>query len=249
MFKKSIVVIALTLSSLVAGTINIALSANVSYAIDSLKEEFHKAYPDTKVRVTLGSSGKLTAQIKHGAPYDVFLSANMLYPSLLYKEGQAITKPVIYAKGSLVLLSRKDRDFKDGLVTILNNKIRRIAIANPKTAPYGKATFTALKNAKLYNDSRKKFIYAESASQTLSYTMSVTDVGFVAKSSLFKSQLLGLKEGINWIDVDATLYKPIEQGIVLLKHSKNAKESRAFYDFILSEKAKNILKEYGYIVR
>jgi len=249
MLKKTIVIIGLSLSLLEAGTINVALSANVSYAMDSLKAEFHKSYPNTDVRVTLGSSGKLTAQIKNGAPYDIFLSANMFYPSTLYKEKIAITKPSIYAKGSLVLLSRKNRDFKKGLKIILEKSIKRIAIANPKTAPYGKASFIALQNANLYKRVKKKLIYAESASQTLSYTMRVTDVGFVAKSSLFTPKLAMLEKKFHWVDVNTSLYKPIEQGIVLLKHSHNKKESRAFYDFILSFKAKEIFKKYGYIVK
>jgi molybdate transport system substrate-binding protein len=122
-------------SSLYAGDINIAVAANVSYAIDTLKKEFNKIYPNTKIRVTLGGSGKLTAQIKNGAPYDIFMSANMRYPNALYKDKIAITKPIIYAQGSLAYLSNKKQDFSQGINLILNKKIRKIAIANPKTAP------------------------------------------------------------------------------------------------------------------
>ncbi|MEE8589116.1 MAG: substrate-binding domain-containing protein, partial [Sulfurimonadaceae bacterium] len=83
-------------AALAAGEINIAVAANVSYAIDELKAEFAKSNPDTKVRVTLGGSGKLTAQIKNGAPYGLFMSANMKYPQALYDDKIAITKPVVY---------------------------------------------------------------------------------------------------------------------------------------------------------
>ncbi|MEA3228831.1 MAG: molybdate ABC transporter substrate-binding protein [Campylobacterota bacterium] len=248
MIKKIILVSLLSVVSLFAGTINIAVAANVSYAIDSLKEEFKKSNPDTKIRVTLGSSGKLTAQINHGAPYDLFISANMRYPNTLYAKNMAITKPLIYARGSLALVSRKSFDFSNGMKILEDKKVKRIAIANPKTAPYGKAAIQAIKNAKLFDTLKRKFIYAESASQTLSYTMTATDIGFVAKSSLFSKQLSHLKKDKNWIDVNSSLYTPIEQGIVMLKHSKNSEEARNFYNFILSEDAKKIFKEYGYIV-
>ena len=137
MFKKVLVGSLLFTSFLFSSTINIAVAANVSYAIDDLKKEFNKQYPKTKVRVTLGSSGKLTAQIKNGAPYTLFMSANMNYPQYLYKEGIAITKPVIYAKGGLAILSNKKQDFTQGIKLVENKKIKKIAVANPKTAPYG----------------------------------------------------------------------------------------------------------------
>ncbi len=108
---KSILLLILTALFLQAKTITIAVAANVSYAIEELKTEFHQLHPDIKVRVILGSSGKLTAQIKNGAPYGLFMSANMKYPQALYKEKMAITKPVVYTQGALAYLSIKKRDF------------------------------------------------------------------------------------------------------------------------------------------
>ena len=103
--KKILILITLLGTWAFAGAINIAVAANVSYAINDLKKEFNKIYPNTKVNVTLGSSGKLTAQIKHGAPYQLFMSANMKYPNTLYNDKIAITKPIVYAQGSLAILS------------------------------------------------------------------------------------------------------------------------------------------------
>ncbi|MCK4440390.1 MAG: molybdate ABC transporter substrate-binding protein, partial [Sulfurovaceae bacterium] len=150
-------------------TIKVAVAANVSYAINDLKKEFNKLHPDTKVEITLGSTGKLTAQIKNKAPYQIFMGANMLYPQTLYKEGFAITRPLVYAQGSLAYLSRTKRDFSKGIELVKDDNIKKIAVANPKTAPYGIATAEALKNAKLYNDIKSKFIYGESISQTVTY--------------------------------------------------------------------------------
>ncbi|MBN2781913.1 MAG: molybdate ABC transporter substrate-binding protein [Campylobacterales bacterium] len=228
-----------------ADSINVAVAANVSYAMDDLKKEFNKMHPDTDVKVTLGSSGKLTAQIKNGAPYDLFMSANMKYPNALLEDKIAVTKPVVYAKGSLAILSVRGRDFSKGLELLTDGSIKKIAIANPKTAPYGKAAFEAVKNCKLENELQNKWVYGESISQTVAYTMTAADVGFIAKSSLYSPKMSHFKEGVNWVDVDAKLYTPIEQGIVALKDKKEVME---FYDFILSDKAKEIFKNYGYLV-
>ena len=100
----------MSLANLSAGEISIAVAANVSYAIEPLIKEFKNTYPETHIQVILGSSGKLTAQIRHGAPYDILLSANMKYPDALYKDNMTVTEPVIYAQGALAILSVKERN-------------------------------------------------------------------------------------------------------------------------------------------
>ncbi len=247
MFRKILLSISLSIF-LFGSNINIAVASNVSYAINSLIKEFNQTYPNIKVNPTIGSSGKLTLQIKYGARYDIFISANMLYPNSLYKEHIAITKPIIYAKGSLVLLSTKNRDFIDGVDILKSNQIKKIAIANPKTAPYGKATDEVLKNTNLYKQISSKLIYGESISQTLRYTISACDIGFVAKSLLFSKSMRRYKKDINYIDIPLNLYTPISQGIVLLKRAKSNNDAKLFYNFMLSKKAKNILKDFGYII-
>ncbi len=246
---KKLLILLLFSLALLAGEIKIALAANVSYAIDDLKKAFNKIYPDIKVEVIIGSSGKLFAQIKHSAPYMIFMSANMDYPNALYRDKIAITKPKIYAKGVIALLSSKKREFKKGINLLISNSIKKIAIANPKTAPYGKATIEALKNAKIYDRVKNKFVFGESISQTLSYTIRVTDIGIVAKSALFNPKLKNFKEGSNWIEINPKLYTPINQGIVITKAGENNREVEAFYNFILSREAKEIFKKYGYLIK
>lgn len=235
--------------SLFAGQINIAVAANVSYAIGDLIKEFNKTNPDTEVLVTLGSSGKLTAQIKNGAPYHLFMAANMKFPKSLYDDNMAITKPIVYAQGSLAILSAKEVNFEKGIDVITQKQISKIAIANPKTAPYGAAAVEAIKNAKLYDSVESKFVYAESISQAVSYAITAADIGFIAKSSLYSDKMSMYKENINWVSVDSSLYTPIDQGIVLTSVAKENTEAKAFYEFILSQKAKEIFKEYGYLVK
>lgn len=231
-----------------AGEINVAVAANVSYAMDELKAEFAKTNPNTKVQVTLGSSGKLTAQITNGAPYGLFMSANMAFPHALYENKIATTKPVVYAQGALAYLSAKKLDFTQGIGLLHSKNIQKIAIANPKTAPYGKAAQGAMQKAGLYEEVKSKFVYAESISQVVTYAVSAADIGFIAKSSLYSENMKMYKENVNWADVDTTLYTPIKQGIVLLKNGADNAEYKAFYDFILGQKAKEIFKKYGYIV-
>jgi len=240
---KKLLLTILLLNILYAKEITIAVAANVSYAIVPLIKAFHHTYPSIKVQTVLGSSGKLTAQISHGAPYDLFLSANMKYPKDLYRIGLAKTKPVIYAQGALALLSTKHYDLSKGLSLLLDKSISKIAIANPKTAPYGVAAVEALENATLYEALKFKFVYGESISQTLTYATRVADIGIVAKSSLFSPQLREYKKDEYWIDIPTSLYTPIAQGMILLN---TRSESKSFYDFLFSSKAKEIFRSYGY---
>ena len=106
----------------------------------------------------------------------------------------------------------------------------------------------ALTNAKLLSKVEKKLVYAESISQTVSYTIAATELGFIAKSSLFSNKMKKYRKNINWIDVNPKLYTPINQGIIILKNTKKIEEARAFYNFILSNEAKKIFKEFGYLI-
>jgi molybdate transport system substrate-binding protein len=246
---KSIVLsILLSFATASAGEISIAVAANVSYAIEALKKEFNVLHPETKVEVILGSSGKLTAQIKHGAPYSLFMSANMKYPETLYSENLAATKPVVYAQGALAFLSQKERIYDTNMTVLKSEDIKRIAIANPQTAPYGVAAVEALKNAGIFEELKEKFVYGESISQTVTYAMSAADIGLIAKSSLFSPRMSHFKESIHWSDVNETFYTPIDQGMVILKKGEGNLEVKAFYDFMLSEKAREVLKNFGYKV-
>ncbi|PHS58702.1 MAG: molybdate ABC transporter substrate-binding protein [Sulfurimonas sp.] len=248
MLKKLFLYSLIISTSLYGTSINVAVAANVSYAIDKLKKEFKLLHPNTRVKIILASSGALTAQIKHGAPYQIFMSANMKYPEALYSDKIAITKPLIYAKGSLAYFSTKKLNYSLGMNLLKEDSISKIAIANPKTAPYGKAAYEAIKKFGILDEVKNKFVYAQSISQTVSYIITATDIGFIAKSSLYSPHMKKYKKDINWIDVDTKLYKTINQGIVILNNAKDNNDAKKFYDFILSDKAKKIFKDFGYIV-
>jgi len=231
-----------------ASTINIAVAANVSYAIEELKTTFSQANPEININVILGSSGKLTAQISHGAPYGLFMSANMLYPQRLYEQRIALTEPRVYAKGTLALFSTKPQDFSQGLKLLTSTNIQKIAIANPKTAPYGKAAFEALQHVKLFKQLKPKLIYGESISQTLSYLINAADIGLVATSSLYSATMSQYKKERHWVLVNTSLYAPLEQGVVLLQPAKDERAYKLFYEFLFSQDAQKIFKKYGYLL-
>lgn len=247
--RSVLVVLAVFLTSVVeAGTVRIALAANVSYAMPSLKVAFAKRHPDTNIQITVSGSGKLATQIRNGAPYDLFLSANIAYPQALFDAGLATQKPVVYVQGALVYLSNTPRDFSKGMHLLLSPMIHTIAVANPKTAPYGKAAFEALEKAGLLTRLRPKLVFGESIAQTVAYATHAADIGLVAKSALFAPQMQGYKRGAHWSDVDPTLYHPIDQGMILLKSSTDKTEAKAFYDFLLGKEARDIFVQFGYRV-
>ncbi len=234
---RSVVLFVLWSLLLQAGTIHVAVAANVGFVMPELLQSFAKVAPNTHVEVSLGSSGKLAAQIKRGAPYDLFLSADMYYPRALYEKNLALTRPLVYAKGALVLFSKKIKKLSE------ISEASRIAIANPKTAPYGKAAVEVLKNLGLYDKLKERLIYGESVAQTTSYALRAADVGFVAKSAMYSKAMGKLKE--HFIPIDPALYHPIEQGVVMLKANSDA---NAFFVFLFSKEAVAIFKKYGYIV-
>jgi molybdate transport system substrate-binding protein len=203
--------------------IRVASAGNVAFAIRDLAKEFKK---ETGINVVpiIASSGKLTAMIEKKAPFDIFMSADMKYPEYLYQRHLS-SKPKVYAKGKLVFFSK-------GLDIL---QCKKIAIANPKTAPYGKATIEYLKNMHLYDKVKNRLVIAPNISSAFSYAMKVTDCGFVAKSLVF-----------NYPYEDLELkYTPIKQGVVKLN---NKPQTNQFFNFIFSKKAQQILEKYGYDV-
>jgi len=229
-----------------ATKLNIAVAANMQFAMKVLAKTFTKK-TNILCNLIISSSGKLTAQIKAGAPYNVFISANMKYPNDLFKSGFATKAPVIYAYGKLVMWSMVEGIHPS--IALLNNKqIKHIALANPKMAPYGIATIAVLKHYHLYNSLKTKLVFGENISQTNQFIISKSSaIGFTSKSVVLSPQMKG--KG-NWIAVDESVYTPIAQGVVVLKHHRTElKNSKKFYDFLLSAEAKKILKNFGYSVK
>lgn len=222
--------------------LNIATAANMQYVMHELTAEFTKQ-ESVACNLVVSSSGKLTAQIKEGAPYHIFLSADMKYPEEIFNSGFATTKPEIYAYGKLILLScgnNQQPTFK----TLLHTQ--NIAIANPKTAPYGKAAIEVLQQNGLMSEVNDKLVYGESVAQTNQFILSQSaQAGFTSIGVLGAP---GVKEKCSWMEINPASYTAITQGVVLLKTDHLAKEAKLFYTFLFSEKARQILKKHGYNV-
>ncbi len=228
-----------------AQPLRIAVAANAQFVSEKLKDAFTKETGIT-TELTVSSSGKLTAQIEQGAPFDVFLSADMKYPEELFSKGFATAKPQVYAYGTLVMWTLKNIDLTKGLNALLSTGVQKIAIANPKLAPYGEATIQALTKQALLEKVQPRIVYGESISQVNQYLLTgAADIAFTAKSVVLDSAVSGKGK---WAEVSNKLYNPIAQGAVIIKSSgaTNSAGAAAFYSFLFSKKAKAIFKKYGY---
>ena len=221
----------------------IATAANMQFAMKELITVFTNE-TGIKCESIISSSGKLTAQIKEGAPYDIFVSANMKYPNELNISGFSSKKPKVYALGKLVLWTMID-SLKPSINLLLNKNVKHIASANPKIAPYGIPTEQVLKYYKLFNKIEHKLVYGESIAQTNQFiTTMAAEIGFTAKSVVLSPNMKG--KG-NWIDINENAYTPIEQGVLILKKGPSSnKKKELFYKFLFSNKGKAILNNFGY---
>ena len=230
-----------------AEPLTVAVAANVKFAFAELQQAFTQQ-TGIAVKSVFGSSGKLTAQIENGAPFDVFLSANMKYPAALHRDGFAITRPQVYANGVLVLWTMNPLDLGKGIQVLNDPAVQKIAVANPRLAPYGREAINALKHFKLYSALESKLIYGENISQVSQYINSkAADIGFTAKSVVLAPQIAGQGK---WIELPKDSYHPIAQGVVILKHAgqANSENAQRFLKFLSSPAARGIFEKYGYLL-
>jgi len=234
----------------VTDKITVAAAANLASVTDALKGAFTAKYPKASVEFVFGASGALTTQIQNGGPFQLFLSADVDFPSKIHADGLAAGAPVIYATGKLIVLSVKPVDFSKGLQVLADSGVSQFAIANPDIAPYGKAAREALMKAGLWETVKNKVVMAQSISQALQFTTAATGIGFVNKSALFTKDLAQYadKEGVNWYQVDERSYEPIHQAYVVLKSAAANPTSLAFADFLISTEARAIFTKAGYAV-
>jgi molybdate transport system substrate-binding protein len=227
-----------------AKPVQVAVAANFSKTMQSLVTEFEKNY-DYQIALSFGSSGKFYAQIKQGAPYELFFSADQAKPEVLQQEGLVVAgSRFTYAIGRLVVWTVRP-DFANKIeIKLKYGAFNKLAIANPKLAPYGAATLQVLSHLGLIDDTQARWVRGENIAQTYQFVHSGNaDLGFVALS-----QLLGRKnmiEGFYWLVPD-NMHQPIKQDVVLLKRAAQSQGAKTFLDFIHTEKAQTIIAEYGY---
>jgi len=246
-FLKQLLLAGLMLVSSLAQAepLTVAIAANLKYVFDDLAAEFKKE-TGIEAQSALGASGKMATQIRNGAPFDVFMSADMEFPEGLYKDGYAVTQPKPFAYGLLVLWTQKDVDLAKGVAGLADASVGKVAIANPKVAPFGRQSLKAMEYYKVRATVEPKLVYGESITQVSQYVDSkAADVGFSAKSIVVAPETVGKGK---WVEVPAESYEPIAQGIVILKRGSqvNGDAARKFYGFVQSEKARAIFAKNGY---
>ncbi|MFO0700558.1 MAG: molybdate ABC transporter substrate-binding protein [Nitrospira sp.] len=237
------VIVAMTVPPAFAEPVLVAVAANFIPPFREIATEFEKTTGHT-VRVAAGSSGTFYSQIKNGAPFDVFFSADMERPKLLEDEGLGVKDSrFTYAVGRLVLWS-PSADFIKGEETLRSNKFKRLAIANPKTAPYGLAAMQAMQRLGLWESAQPKLVMGENLGQTMGFIESGNaDLGFVARSQVLDPKIKG--QGSRW-DVPSQLHEPINQDAILLTKGKDNRAATTLMEFARSPQARNIIARYGY---
>lgn len=238
--------VGINIAGVSAEELHVAVAANFIKPIKSIKSLFEKE-SGHHVIVSTGSTGQLYAQIKNGAPSEVFLAADRKRPKQLINEGLAVNGSLFtYAVGQLVLWSSQaDRVDQTGQV-LNHDKFKHLAIANPQTAPYGAAAKQVLEKRGLWESLQNKIVQGNNITQT--YQLIATgnaELGFIALSQ-YKA-IVEKSSGSHWL-VDQTLYDPIQQGAVLLKEGENQLAAQAFIEFLQSPPARRIIEEFGYVV-
>jgi molybdate transport system substrate-binding protein len=231
---------------LLAQDLKVAAAANVRFALEEIEKAF-EAKTKLWVDINYSSSGKLSTQIIQGAPFDVFVSADEEYPAALQKAGSSANSPRVYAEGTLVLwTAQTGLPLKTGAKILLDARVKKIALANPKTAPYGRAALEWLRKKGLLSKIEDKLVYGESIAQTTQYILAgACELGLTAKSMVLAEEMRG--KG-TWLEIDSKYHEPIRQAAVITSYGQkhHAAASQQFFDFLFSGEAKRIWKKYGY---
>ena len=229
-----------------AEKITVAAAADLKFAMDEIVTGFNKSHSGHEVEVIYGSSGKFHTQIQQGAPFDLFFSADIGFPRELVKQGLAASEVKPYAVGRIVLWSNSMDASKMTLVSLTDPKITRIAIANPKHAPYGKRAEEALLSSKLWDKVQSKLVFGENIAQTAQYVQSgSTQVGIIALSLALNPELS--KKGGYYL-IPENLHNPLEQGYVITKRGAGKPLAKTFADYMSSKPARSIMTKYGFVL-
>jgi len=221
--------------------LTVAAAADLTPAFEELGREFESA-TKTKVIFMFGSTGMLTRQIENGAPVDLFAAANVSYVDQLEQKGLIIpdTK-AIYARGRITLWTSNESPLRlQGIADLARPEVQRIAIANPDHAPYGLAAKQALQSAGIWERVQAKLVYGDNIRQTLQYA----ETGNVEVAIVSLS--LSVPGNGRWTLIPEELHQPIDQGLAVIKGTKNEQAARAFAAFISSSQGKAVMKKYGF---
>ncbi len=226
--------------------IAVAAASDLQFALREVATRFHEQTGNT-VELSFGSSGNFYSQLQNGAPFDVFFSADLDYPKKL--EASGLIEPgstYQYATGKIVVwVARESKlDLSRGLAALLDARVRKIAIANPEHAPYGKAAVAAMRSAGVYDKIQGKLVYGENASQAAQFVATGnTEAGIIALSLALAP---AMKEQGRYVEVPASSYPLLQQACVVLKASTKKKTSLAFIEFLKKPEMVELLRSHGF---
>jgi molybdate transport system substrate-binding protein len=226
--------------------IRIAAAADLKFALDDLAVQYRQR-TGNKLTITYGSSGNFLSQIQNGAPFDMFFSADIEYPRRLRAAGFAEPGSLYeYAVGRLVLWAPSNSNIDPAgrqWSALLDPSVRRIAIANPDHAPYGRAALEAMRRAGIYEQVASKLVYGENISQAAQFAQSGNAQAGIVALSLALSP--GMNDGKRW-EIPADAHAPIDQAVIILKRASNKQLAHAFLDFVQSQTGRMTLAKYGF---
>ena len=228
--------------------LKIAAASDLNFAFKDLVAEYEKKTGE-RIKLSLGSSGNFYSQIQNGAPFDLYFSADIRYPQKLIEGGHGIADSLYkYAVGRIVLWvpTASAVPIDKGLESLSNSSVRKVAIANPKHAPYGRAAVAALEHFKLYDAMKDKLIMGENISQAAQFVESgASDAGIIALSLAMAPTM---KAAGKYWEIPADAHPPIEQGAVVLKRSTNQQKAREFLKFLQGNEGQEIMRRYGFLL-
>ena len=230
-------------SNTVGQSIMIAAAADLRFVLDEAVKTFKETNPKIKIDIIYGSSGNLFQQISNQAPIDLFFSADNSYPLKLEELGLTGNKPKVYAIGRLVIWSAT-KDVTRGLDLLRSDDVKKISIANPDIAPYGKKAVECLKYFKLYELVKDKIVKGDNVSQAAQFVLTGNaEVGIIALSLALSPEMKGIGK---YFLIDEKSYSKLEQSYVILKRSENNIDVLKFTKFLESEELKKCFSKYGF---
>lgn len=229
-----------------SGELTIAAASDLNFAFKDLVAEYEKR-TGAHVKLSFGSSGNFFSQISNGAPFDLYFSADIRYPQKLEEAGHAVPNSLYkYAVGRIVLWVPKDSkiDVQKGLDALMDPAVKKIAVANPKHAPYGRAAVAAMQHFKVYDHVKDKMVLGENISQTAQFIESgACDIGIVALSLALAPSM---KAAGKYWEIPVESHPPLEQGAVILKNSTNKEAAERFLEFVKGREGQEIMRRYGF---
>ncbi len=229
-----------------ADKITVAAASDLKFAMDEIVIDFRQSHPGDAVDVVYGSSGNFHTQIQQGAPYDLFFSADIGFPRELAARGMAGSEVIPYAVGRIVLWSTSLDATKMTLNSLADPKISRIAIANPKHAPYGKRAEEALRASGLWEKLESRLVYGETVVQAAQFVQSGSaQAGIIALSLASNPELAG--KGGYWL-IPPQLHQPLEQGFIMTKRAEGNPLAKRFADYMSSPSIRTVMRRYGFVL-